>query len=80
MDEDGLGAGDGEFGGKVGELREDFVDETDLRGEGVGVDVFCEEAADIACVECQWEIFVSEPVRVLGWGREWLRLSGQMHT
>ena len=48
MDEDGLGASGREFGGEVGELREDFVDEADLRGEGVGVDVFCEEAADVA--------------------------------
>ena len=35
----------------MGELREDFVDEPDLRGEGVRMDVFCEEAADVACLE-----------------------------
>ena len=55
MHEDGgVGAGGEEFGGEVGELREDFVDEADGGAEGVCVDVFCEEAADVACkVRCQ---------------------------
>jgi hypothetical protein len=39
-----------EFGGEVRELRKDFVDEADGAGEIVGVDVFCEVAADVSCV------------------------------
>ena len=49
MDEDGLGACGGEFGGEVGELGQDFVHDADLGSEAVRVDVFCEEAANVAC-------------------------------
>lgn len=35
--------------GQAGELREHFVDEADFGGEGVGVDMEGEEAADVAC-------------------------------
>ena len=48
LEEVGRGAGGGVFGGEVGELGEDFVDEAVVRGEGVGVDVVGEVAADEA--------------------------------
>jgi hypothetical protein len=57
LDEDGLGACGGEFGGEVGELGQDFVHDADLGSEAVRVDVFCEEAANVACwkeFKCQW--------------------------
>jgi hypothetical protein len=37
------------FGGEVGELREDFVDDAVVRGEAVAVDMVGEVAADEAC-------------------------------
>ena len=43
------GAGGAEFGREAGKLGEDFVDEAEFGGEGVGVDVVGQEAADIAC-------------------------------
>jgi hypothetical protein len=33
----------------VGELGQDFVHDADLGSEAVRVDVFCEEAANVAC-------------------------------
>jgi len=41
----------------VGELGQDFVHDADLGSEAVRVDVFCEEAANVACwkeFKCQW--------------------------
>jgi hypothetical protein len=49
LDEDGLRACGGEFGGEMGELGQDFVHDADLGGKAVRVDVFCEEAANVAC-------------------------------
>jgi hypothetical protein len=49
LEEVGCGTGGGEFGWETGEGGEDFVDETDFRGEVVGVDVKGEETADITC-------------------------------
>ncbi len=44
-----LGAGLGELWGEASELGEHFVDEADLKGKGVAVEVEGEEAADVAC-------------------------------
>lgn len=49
MDKDGLRACGDEFGGEVGELGQDFIHDADLGSEAVRVDVFCEEAANVAC-------------------------------
>jgi hypothetical protein len=35
----------------VGELGQDFVHDADLGSETMRVDVFCEEAANVACWE-----------------------------
>jgi hypothetical protein len=45
----------------MGELRQDFVHDADLGSEPVRVDVFCEEAANVACrkrVKCQRRVVV----------------------
>jgi hypothetical protein len=84
LDEDGLGACGGEFGGEVGELGQDFVHDADLRSDVVRVDVFCEEAANVACwegVKCQWEVVVSGcPCVSGGVEKTALGVCDQLHT
>jgi len=46
----------------VGQLGEDFVDEAEVGGEVIDVDVFGEEAADVAC-----RVKQAESVRLAGW-------------
>ena len=48
MKEFRLMAGVVEFWGKVGELRENFVNDTDGTAERMSVNIFCEEAANVA--------------------------------
>ena len=43
-------------------MRKDFVDEAEVGGEVVDMDVFGEEAADVAC-----RVKQAESVRLAGW-------------
>jgi hypothetical protein len=82
LDEDGLGACRGEFGGEVGELGQDFVHDADLGSEVVRVDVFCEETANVACwneSSVSGGRCVMTPVR-LKRGRKTALGCGQLHT
>jgi hypothetical protein len=44
-------AGIREFGGKMGELRENFVNDADGTAEGMCVEIFCQEATNVAWID-----------------------------